>query len=349
MKKRSILAIALVLSLLVTGCGGAGSQDSKAPDKDKITIATLAQIDAFPAWQATKAKDSASLYDLKTYDAGIPMVEDLATKAWQIGDAGAVPTILGVLNRNVEIIGIASDESAANIVLAKKDSPIFKEEAENHVYGSADLLKGKAIYTSMVSSAHYALVGYLKTFGLTEQDVNVQSASQKDCIEALKSGKADLVVLWTPYAYDAMAAGAKVVATGADIGANNLMLYLADKDWAAKNPDAVAKFLAETSRAAQDYTKEPPMDELSTFYKDYIKMPLEEESIQQEIESHQLFTVKEQLELMQSGSCARSMEDIARFFMDMNKLATSNYGNLVKQNFNINDTYLKLAQEKYIK
>lgn len=347
MLKRSALALAMICALALAGCGGAPKEASSTPaadQGDRITIATLAQIDAYPAWRIADADHN---YLLKTYDAGIPMVEDLATKAWQIGDAGAVPAMLGVMNRNVAIVGIASDESAANAILAKKGSPLLKEK-DGDIYGSADLLRGKAIYTSTVSSAHYALAGYLRHFGLSEQDVNIQSASQADCLEALKSGKADLVVLWAPTTYEALADGAEILATGADVGANNLMLYLADKDWAAAHPDTVAQFLAAASKEVTAYSEERPDDSLTAFYKDYIKMPIDKDTLDMEIESHRLFTVDEQLDFIQSGSCARSMEDIARFFMDINKLATSNYGRMVKNNFNIDDTYLKLAQDKYM-
>lgn len=356
MKKMRLLVGVLMVSLIFAGCGMDNGTGSSAVDGQKgdITVAALSQIDAWPAWVAAKdgtAEKNGLNYDLKIYEAGIPMVEDLATKEWQIGDAGAVPTMLGVLNRNATIIGIASDESAANAILAKKDSAIFDVEKKEGIYGDADSVRGKSIYTTVASSAHYMLNSYLKEIGLSESDVNIQSASQSDCLEAFKDGKADLVVLWAPFLYQAEEAGGKVVANGSDVGALNLMLYLADKDWAKENAETVANFLAVVSNKAEVY-KEKSKDtdkSISEFFEEKSKLSVEGATLASERETHKIFTTKEQLELMESGDAARGMEDIARFFMDINKLAESNYGRLVKNKFNIDTTYLKMADEIEVK
>ncbi len=355
MKKARLLAMVLTGALMLAGCGGSGGggEDSTAAEstnENAIQVATLSQIDAWPAWAAKadgSAKDLGIEYDLKLYEAGIPMVEDLATKKWHIGDAGAVPAMLGVLNRNATIIGIASDESAANAVLAKANNPVFDMENENGTYGDAESVRGKAIYTTFASSAHFVANNYLKSIGLTEKDVNLQNASQADCLKALEDGTADFVVLWAPHLYEAEAAGAKVVASGKDVGATNYMFYLADKEWAAENQDAVAAFLAATSAKVADYQEagDDNDSDITKFFKDFAKIELAEGSLEAERNTHELFTVEEQLAMMESGDAARGMEDIARFFMDINKLAESNYGRLVKQNFNIDDTYLKMAQD----
>lgn len=352
MKKTALVAFALITALFVAGCnGGDAQQKNSGADKGSkapITVATLNQIDAWPAWAAMKdgsAKEAGADYTMKIYEAGIALVEDMATNKWQIGDAGAVPSMLGVLNRNVTIIGVASDESAANAVLAKEDSPIFKNKVKDGVYGNAESVRGKAIYTTTASSAHYVVQNYLKALGLTESDVNLQNASQPECLKALKDGKADLVVLWSPYLYDAERDGAKVVASGADVGATNYMLYLADRDWAKEHPKEVAAFLKAVSKKTEEYTANEDGNNkaLKSFFKDYASLDVSDDIIKKERDTHKLFTAKEQLALMEDGDVAKSMEEVSRFFMDINKLAPSNYGRMVKNNFNIDSTYLKLA------
>lgn len=352
MKKASLLAMVLAGALILAGCGGGGENatSSSSSKKNAVQVATLSQIDAWPAWAAQvdgSAEDLGIVYDLVLYESGIPMVEDLATKEWQIGDAGAVPTMLGVLNRNATIIGVASDESAANAVLARADNAVFEMENDNGTYGDAESVRGKAIYTTFASSAHFVANNYLKSIGLTEKDVNLQNASQADCLKALEDGTADFVVLWAPHLYEAEKAGAKVVANGKDVGATNYMFYLADAEWAAENKEAVAAFLATTSAKVSDYQEagEDNDSDITTFFKDYARIDLAKGSLESERNTHDLFTVEEQLAMMQSGDAARGMEDVARFFMDINKLAESNYGRLVKQNFSFDDTYLKMAME----
>ncbi len=355
MKKTALIALALITALFVAGCNGGDAQQKNAgADKESqapITVATLNQIDAWPAWSAMKdgsAKEAGADYTMKTYEAGIALVEDLATKKWHIGDAGAVPTMLGVLNRNISIIGVASDESAANAVLAKEDSPIFKNEVKEGVYGSAESVRGKAIYTTMASSAHFVVQNYLKTLGLSESDVNLQNASQTECLKALKDGKADLVVLWSPYLYDAEKDGAKVVASGADVGATNYMLYLVDRDWAKEHSKEVVAFLKAVSKKTEDYAaaEDENSKDLKLFFKDYASLDVSDDIIKKERDTHKFFTAEEQLALMEDGDVAKSMEEVSRFFMDINKLAASNYGRMVKNNFNIDSTYLKQAADE---
>lgn len=349
---RKILAATLSLALLVglSACGATDNASSSGASQSAggLTVASLNQLDAWPAYAAMKddvADKYGISYEMKLYKAGFQLVEDSALEKWQIGDVGAVPALLGVLNRHLSVVGIAADESDANALMVKAKSPLLKEES-NGVLGSADAVRGKAIYTTQASSAHRLVAAYLKKLDLTESDVNLQYASQADCLAALGDGRADIVSLWAPNTYEAeeIAGGAKTLAKGSDLGVTSYMVYVADSAWAEKNKDAIARFLATVGHEAGAFEEVKDAD-LVSFFKDYAKADLDEKRIADERKSHQLFTVEEQLALMSDGDLQKSLDDVATFFLQINRFADSNYGQLTKMNFGITDEYLKAAQK----
>lgn len=344
-KLRILLATAVIFSMILAGCGGKTGDGGK---DNKMVVATLAQIDAWPAYDIKTsglAKEKGIDFDMKLYPAGIPMVEDVSTLKWQIGDAGAVPAILGVLNHKISVIGVAADESAANAIVAKEGNSVFGQQTEENIFGNADSVRGKTFVTTTISSAHYTLDKYLKKLGLSEKDVIVRPASQEACLKALENNEADFAVLWAPYLYDAQKNGAKVVAKGSQLGATNYMLYLADTEWAKKNPEKVAKFLHLAASRVEAYHSPDSNEAISKFFKEYAKVEVSPEMVEQERASHHILTIDEQLKIMEDGSCAQSLDGIARFFLDNNKFAESNYGSLVKNNFGVDSSYLKMAKD----
>lgn len=360
---KKIVAVSLSLAFLLgmTACGttdpsvstssadkGSASLSSMPEQTSGLTIATLNQLDAWPAYHAREdgvANAYGISYKLQSYTAGFQLVEDASLGKWQIGNVGGVPALLGVLNRQLTIIGIAADESDANALLTRKDNPNFNEENDG-VFGTAEQLRNKAIYTTQASSAHRLIDAYLKKLGLTEADVNLQYASQAECVEALKDGRAELVSLWAPYTYEAEKAlgEVKTVAKGSDLGVRNYMVYVADKDWASHNKESIARFLAATGEeaAAIDQARE---GDLVTFFTSYAKANLKSQYIAEELQSHKLFSVDEQLALLESGDLRQGMDDVASFFKGINRFAQSNYDQLSEMNYGIDDSYLKMAKE----
>ncbi|MFP5527557.1 ABC transporter substrate-binding protein [Peptococcus simiae] len=360
---KKIVAVSLSLAFLLgmTACGttdpsastssvdkGSAAPSSMPEQTSGLTIATLNQLDAWPAYHAREdgvANAYGISYKLQSYTAGFQLVEDASLGKWQIGNVGGVPALLGVLNRQLTIIGIAADESDANALLTRKDNPNFNEENDG-VFGTAEQLRNKAIYTTQASSAHRLIDAYLKKLGLTEADVNLQYASQAECVEALKDGRAELASLWAPYTYEAEKAigEVKTVAKGSDLGVRNYMVYVANKDWASNNKETIARFLAATGEeaAAIDQARE---GELATFFTSYGKANLKSQHIAEELQSHKLFSVDEQLALLENGDLRQGMDDVASFFKGINRFAQSNYDQLSEMNYGIDDSYLKLAKE----
>ena len=106
---------------------------------------------------------------------------------------------VGALRYNAYMIGIANDESIINTVMVGPDSPILKVKGHNksfpEVYGSPETVKGKTVFTTTVSSAHFALSTWLKTLGLSDKDVVIKNMDQPQAMAAFEAGVGDLVAL----------------------------------------------------------------------------------------------------------------------------------------------------------
>lgn len=88
---------------------------------------------------------------------GKDMIMAMRTK-WVIGACGAFP-IDQPLSEQFTIIGVGNDESLANAVMVRPDSPLLDTKGANkgypNLYGKADDVRGKTIICPASSSAQY--------------------------------------------------------------------------------------------------------------------------------------------------------------------------------------------------
>jgi len=110
--------------------------------------------------------------------------------------------LVGAMRFGAYMIAIANDDSLANAVLVRPNSPILKAKGVNkdfpETYGSPETVKGKTVLVTTVSSGHYALSTWLKRIGLKDSDVVIQNMDQGQALAAFESGVGDVAVLWAP-------------------------------------------------------------------------------------------------------------------------------------------------------
>ncbi len=359
-KKLVALALTAVFTLsILAGCGGGGGgggSEAGGGGDESLTFAVLNQIDTWPAYSAIQDgtaekygfKGYSTAENLQLFDSGMPMVEAMVSGSWHIGDAGSVPALMAALRNDAVLIGIASNESPANAIVCRPDDPILEHPNEKFpdAFGTAEDVKGKTILVATVSSAHFVVDSWLKSMGLTDADVTVKNLEQPQAIKAFESGEGDYLALWSPELYQAYDKGYKDVATGKDVDANTLMIYMADKEWAEQNKDAVARFLAMTSEKVEQYQSEGEklISELQTFFQDFGAMKFSEEETKLDLERHELYTVDEQIALIEGGDVEKWMIDIGEFFVRQGKFTEDELDQLKEKHFNITDEYLKEAQ-----
>ena len=199
----SLVAVLLVVTLLASACGTSAPSSepttSSSPAKAlPIKVATLAQIDAWPLVKAVQdgATDRYGLQitdkDMMIFDSGMEAVEGIPAKAFTLADIGQLPALMAATRYKAKIVGVAAEESAANAILARADSPVFGESVQ------ADAVRGKTVLVTSVSSAHQLLAAWLQDLGLTESDITIRTVEQQTAISAFEAGDGDYLILWSP-------------------------------------------------------------------------------------------------------------------------------------------------------
>lgn len=178
-----------------------------------------------------------------TFPAGVPQIAASAAKSWDVGATGAVPAVLGHVRFGIKTIGLSNDESAVNTLMASAAMA-----AKFHQNPNA--MKGETILLTANSTGDYAVQSCLKKYGLSKADVSIKNMGQAEIISAISSGNANLVGLWAPNTYVAQEKiGAVPLCSGKEGGVMVPGALIVRAEYAQKNPENVAKFVAIYLRA----------------------------------------------------------------------------------------------------
>lgn len=244
--------------------------------------------------------------EFSTFPAGVPQIAASAAGSWDVGGTGSVPAVLGHVRFGIKTIGLTNDESAANgLVGSAKASAEFAKDP-------AAALRGKTITLTQNSTADFAVQACLKKYGLKKADVVMKNMGQAEIISALSSNNSDLAGMWAPNTYTVEEkAGATMLCSGKDSGANVPGALIARGDYAKQNPENVAKFLAVYLRAWSWMSVNRP--EAIRMMKDFYAkggVSISEVAMNKEFESRPTFTLAQQLKAMErTGGSANSPMD----------------------------------------
>lgn len=144
--KRSFVGICLVLLAL------AWSTPARSASPVPMKTAWLGEHETFAVWYAKqKGWDKEAGLDLTMlhFDSGKAIVEGVLAYDWAIAGCGAVPALTAALSERLDIIAVANDESAANALYVRADSPLLSIKGTNpaypDIYGDQATIKGKEI------------------------------------------------------------------------------------------------------------------------------------------------------------------------------------------------------------
>ena len=139
-------AVVLSVALLGTlaGCGGGGGGGSASSEGEVISVegGFQGQIDAWPAYYATMTDPSIQEkyginMTMQYFDSGMPMVQTVPANQLAIMSNGSVPTLMSALRYDTPIVGVSSNESRANALLAREGDVVFITEIEHGTFGTA--------------------------------------------------------------------------------------------------------------------------------------------------------------------------------------------------------------------
>ena len=232
--------------------------------------------------------------EFSTFASGAPQVAAVASKSWDVGGTGSAPAVLGASRFNIVTLGITNDEFAGNALLVRKDElEAIKKDPKS--------LKGKQVLLTTNSTGEYAAVACANKWGLDyKNDLKVVNLNQQDIISAFATGTGTLAGLWAPNIYTLEEkAGAVVICSGKDAGATVPGTLIARRDFAEKNPELVAKYLAVYLRAIKwmKENRDQTIDLMAEFYKKS-GVTLPRKYLAEEIDTRPTFTLDEQLQIL---------------------------------------------------
>jgi sulfonate transport system substrate-binding protein len=184
------------------------------------------------------------------FPAGPQLLEALNVGSIAFGHTGEAPPIFAqAAGAPLVYVGNEPASPASEAILIPKDSQI-QSVAE---------LRGKRVVLNKGSNVHYLLVKAIEEAGLQLSDLEVIFLPPADARAAFEQGSVDAWAIWDPFfaaAEDAI--GAKVLRDGEGLVANR-EFYLASRDFASQNPEAVEAILAEV-QAVDQWSVENPTE-----------------------------------------------------------------------------------------
>lgn len=246
---------------------------------------------------------------------------------------------------------VANDESAANALYVRADSPLLNIKGANpaypNVYGDQGTIKGKEILCPKGTSAHYMMAAWLKSFGLEEKDVRVKYMSPTQALGAFTGGLGDAVALWAPLTYDADAKGLRPAALSSDCGVSQPVLIVASHEYATRYPEQIEAFLRMYLRVIA-FMRETPVEALVPdyirFYEEWTGRKLSSEIAAKDLANHVVFNFEEQLALFDDAQGKSKLQtwltDIAAFYESIGMVRKEDRQRLQRMNA-VTDDYLK--------
>ena len=180
---------------------------------------------------------------------GIEMAEALIGGGIDVGIVGGAPLVSAIIRtKKIVVVGSAwTTDGGYAKVLVRKDSPIK----------SIDDLKGKKIANKIGSGSYRALGDWCAKNNCKVSDFEILNTSPASIIAALESGSVDAGIWFAPTTSIAVDKGiARILMdfSGANLGAAS---WSARKDFASKNKDLMARFMAATVDAQEMVLKSP--------------------------------------------------------------------------------------------
>lgn len=205
------------------------------------------------------------------YISGLPQMEAAPSGTWECGICGIPPTINGVLNYGVKIVGFSIYDDAPQYLFVREDSPIYQAGKGNiegypDLYGTADTWRGATILMPKGTTAHVLVLATLDALGLTEADVNIVHMEVPAAAQAFRAGEGDVVAQWSTFTYEAIEEGYKPVSTAAAVGLSLPSPILATNEAIEQKPEAVQQYVNTVVEAMQWINDDSNRDELNEIY-----------------------------------------------------------------------------------
>ncbi|MGX1309844.1 NitT/TauT family transport system substrate-binding protein [Amorphus suaedae] len=250
---RRVASIAVVLSV----AGILGTDAALAQSGNTINVAIQPTTTALPLVVADKAgifTDNG--ISVKWTVSNVPISDSIAALGRQFEVAmGTQPALIAAAGQGIPVVVITGGaldtaENETSDIVAGADSGIT----------DFDQLAGKTVGTlTLTGNIHFSMLNLLEERGVDPNSINWVIGTVPQLPDLLKAGRVDAIEEIEPFASAAVAAGGislgdpfRSIGDRAYVG-----MFVASRDWANDNKDAVLSFNKSLQQAAEWITKNP--------------------------------------------------------------------------------------------
>lgn len=193
------------------------------------------------------AKEAGYTIDWRQFSSGGDISTALASGNVPVGVLGSTGTTSAATRGvDLELFWILDNIGKSEALVVREGSGIEKP---------GDLV-GKKVGVPFVSTSHFhLLVGMEQVWKINPREVSILNMQPPQIVAAWQRGDIDAAYVWPPALSEILKTG-KVIADSEQIGAASVPTFdglVADKAWAAENPQFMAAFTKALAQAYADY------------------------------------------------------------------------------------------------
>lgn len=245
--KRLFTTIALIVVLsFVLGLGA-----SIAAEKE-VTIGYQLVYNPHASAILDGTFEKATGYKIKwrKFDSGAKVINAMASGDVHIALAGSSPIAAGVSRGlDIELIYIYEDIASAEAMVVRNGSGIVSPQD----------LKGKKLGVPFVSTTHFHTLFALEQFGINPKEVKILNMQPPAIAAAWERGDIDAAFVWDP-ALGRIKETGKVLITSGTLSTWGKATFdgcVANKTWAAANPEFMVKYIKTLAEVDASYRDNP--------------------------------------------------------------------------------------------
>jgi taurine transport system substrate-binding protein len=244
-----------VLAVALTALGaGAAQVQAQAQAQAQKEVAIGYQL-VYNPWKVAIVNgdfEKATGYKInwRKFDSGAKVITAMASGDVQLALAGSSPIAAGMSRGlDVELVWIAEDIASAEALAVRDGSGISAPQD----------LKGKTLGVPFASTTHFHTLFALEQFGINPTELKILNMQPPQIAAAWERGDIDAAFVWDP-ALGAIKKTGKVLITSGLLSSWGKATFdgmLADKSFAAENPDFMCRFIKTLAAADEAYRGNP--------------------------------------------------------------------------------------------
>lgn len=238
--------------LLLTGVMLAVFANGASAEPKEVTIAYQQIAGPMIVAIANGSIEKATGYKInwRQFESGAKVATAMASGDVQIGVIGSSP-LAAAVSRGVDLqlFWILDDINQAEAMVARNGSGINKPQD----------LKGKKLGVPFVSTTHFHTLFALELWGIKPSDVQILNMQPNQIAAAWERGDIDAAYVWDPVLARIKQSG-KVMVTSGELSRKGKATFdgiAVSKEWAAHNPDFMAKFVKVLASTDAAYRNNP--------------------------------------------------------------------------------------------